>query len=321
MTATLTAARSRCRPRPGSGSRKVKNNARDRRWSALAFGIALVPLVWLLWTVISKGWQRDHRAPAGGPATSAASTFSDPGGGALARDHRHARAGRALRGHLGADRGPGRASTSSSTAAAGSPGSPRSWSTSSPASRRSSRRCSSTRVFVTTFGGQFAGVCASLALVLLMIPVIVRTTEEMLKLVPNELREASYALGVPKWKTIVQDRPADRVHRHRHRRRARHRPGRRRDRAAADPGRVHAEHRTTNLFTGFQAALPLMINDQVERNLGSGSYQPRRERQPGRRSHNFAPDRMWGAALTLIIIVMVLNLIARLIGRFSKVAN
>ncbi len=37
-----------------------------------------------------------------------------------------------------------------------------------------------------------------------MIPVIVRTTEEMLKLVPNELREASYALGVPKWKTIAK---------------------------------------------------------------------------------------------------------------------
>ena len=37
-----------------------------------------------------------------------------------------------------------------------------------------------------------------------MIPVVVRSTEEMLKLVPNELREASYALGVPKWKTIVK---------------------------------------------------------------------------------------------------------------------
>ena len=44
----------------------------------------------------------------------------------------------------------------------------------------------------------------SLALVILMIPVIVRTTEEMLRLVPNELREASYALGVPKWKTIMR---------------------------------------------------------------------------------------------------------------------
>ncbi len=44
----------------------------------------------------------------------------------------------------------------------------------------------------------------SLALVLLMLPVVVRSTEEMLKLVPDELREASYALGVPKWKTIVR---------------------------------------------------------------------------------------------------------------------
>ena len=37
-----------------------------------------------------------------------------------------------------------------------------------------------------------------------MIPIVVRSTEEMLKLVPNELREASYALGVPKWRTIVK---------------------------------------------------------------------------------------------------------------------
>src|SRR4029079_3381162 len=59
-------------------------------------------------------------------------------------------------------------------------------------------------VFVTTLGGQRAGWLVSLALVMLMIPVVVRTTEEMLRLVPNELREASYALGVPKWKTIVR---------------------------------------------------------------------------------------------------------------------
>ena len=58
-------------------------------------------------------------------------------------------------------------------------------------------------VFISTLDGRKQGFYVSLALVMLMIPVIVRTTEEMLKLVPNELREASYALGVPKWKTIV----------------------------------------------------------------------------------------------------------------------
>src|SRR5205823_5633603 len=58
--------------------------------------------------------------------------------------------------------------------------------------------------FITTFHGSRGGWLVGLALVLLMIPVIVRTTEEMLKLVPNELREASYALGVPKWKTIAR---------------------------------------------------------------------------------------------------------------------
>ncbi len=42
----------------------------------------------------------------------------------------------------------------------------------------------------------------SLALVLLMVPVVIRSTEEMLRIVPMDLREASYALGVPKWKTI-----------------------------------------------------------------------------------------------------------------------
>ena len=37
-----------------------------------------------------------------------------------------------------------------------------------------------------------------------MLPVIIRTTEEMLRIVPNELREASYALGVPKWRTVLK---------------------------------------------------------------------------------------------------------------------
>ena len=59
-------------------------------------------------------------------------------------------------------------------------------------------------LFITIFGLGRSAIAVSFALVLLMLPVVLRSTEEMLKLVPNELREASYALGVPKWKTIVR---------------------------------------------------------------------------------------------------------------------
>ena len=48
------------------------------------------------------------------------------------------------------------------------------------------------------------GFMGSVALSVLMIPVVVRSTEEMLKIVPNELREAAYALGTPKWRTIIK---------------------------------------------------------------------------------------------------------------------
>ncbi|NMD45240.1 MAG: phosphate ABC transporter permease PstA, partial [Propionibacterium sp.] len=51
--------------------------------------------------------------------------------------------------------------------------------------------------------GTINGFSGSLALSVLMIPIVVRATEELLRIVPNELREASYALGVPKWRTIV----------------------------------------------------------------------------------------------------------------------
>ncbi|MDT5220432.1 MAG: phosphate transport system permease protein, partial [Mycobacterium sp.] len=59
-------------------------------------------------------------------------------------------------------------------------------------------------LWIATLGFQQSAFAVSLALVLLMLPVVVRSTEEMLRLVPDELREASYALGVPKWKTIVR---------------------------------------------------------------------------------------------------------------------
>ncbi len=60
-------------------------------------------------------------------------------------------------------------------------------------------------LFVIFFGpGTRSGLAGAVALAVLMTPIVVRATEEMLRLVPDELREASYALGVPRWKTIVK---------------------------------------------------------------------------------------------------------------------
>ena len=175
-------------------------------------------------------------------------------------------------------------------------------------------------VFLLALGGNFAGIYAAIALVLLMIPVVVRTTEEMLKLVPNELREASYALGVPKWRTIVkvvlptamsgittgivlgvarvagETAPALLLVKY----------------VANDPATNY------NLFSGAQPTLTTMIRDQVNyrgntKSTGFGGS--------GAQLHNYAIDRMWGAALTLIALVMLLNLAARLIGRRTKISN
>lgn len=58
------------------------------------------------------------------------------------------------------------------------------------------------QLLVLPFGG-FSGIAGSVALAVIVIPIVVRTTEDMLQLVPNTLREAVIALGAPKWKMIV----------------------------------------------------------------------------------------------------------------------
>jgi phosphate transport system permease protein len=144
----------------------------------------------------------------------------------------------------------------------------------------------------------FAG---GVALSLLMIPIVVRATEEMLKLVPSELREASYALGVPKWKTIL---------------------------------RIVLPTASAGIITGITLAIarvvgetaPLLIiagaTTSVNTNLFA-SHTPTETlpvfiyysyTQPGL-DPQAATDRAWGAALVLIVIVMALNLLARLLGR------
>jgi len=157
-------------------------------------------------------------------------------------------------------------------------------------------------VWVVTFGFQRIGFAVCLALTMLMIPTVVRSTEEMLKLVPNELREASYALGVPKWKTIMKIVI----------------PtsfsgivtgvllGLARVMGETAPLIILGPYTkviATNLFDGLMATLPTMIYQEYSENL-----------QP-------AVDRVWGAALTLILIIFLLNILGRFVGRFSKVRN
>ncbi|HWS25965.1 MAG TPA: ABC transporter permease subunit, partial [Xanthomonadales bacterium] len=59
-----------------------------------------------------------------------------------------------------------------------------------------------TLVVATT--GQFSAIAGSIALALIVLPVVVRTTDDMLRLVPSQMREAALSLGVPQWKVTVQ---------------------------------------------------------------------------------------------------------------------
>ncbi|MPZ80551.1 MAG: phosphate ABC transporter permease PstA [Actinophytocola sp.] len=159
-------------------------------------------------------------------------------------------------------------------------------------------------LFALFFGpGVRMGVVGSVALAVLMIPIVVRASEEMLKLVPNELREAAYALGVPKWLTIVK---------------------------------VVLRTAVAGLVTGVMLAIarvigetaPLLITVGVVDSANFDLFDGRMMTLPvyvfRQYSQGLAPngittinyDRAWAAALTLIIIVMLLNLVARLISRF-----
>jgi len=152
-------------------------------------------------------------------------------------------------------------------------------------------------LWVTTLGLPQSAFAVSLALVLLMLPVVVRNTEEMLKLVPDELREASYALGIPKWKTILRVVIP-----------------------TASPGiisgillalaRVMGETAPVLVLVGYSrsinfdvldgnmASLPLLIYTELTNPEAAGAL------------------RVWGAALTLILLIAALYLLAALANRF-----
>ncbi len=163
--------------------------------------------------------------------------------------------------------------------------------------------------FALIFGpGVRMGVMGAVALSVLMIPVVVRSTEEMLRLVPNELREASLALGVPKWRTIVK-------------------VVLRTSSAGIVTGVMLAVARVIgetapllitlgvidsingNLFEGRMMTLPVFIYRQYSQGL----VPCRPDQLDCVPTINF--DRAWAAALVLVVIVLLLNLVARLVAR------
>jgi phosphate transport system permease protein len=147
----------------------------------------------------------------------------------------------------------------------------------------------------------FSGFAAGMSLAVLMLPVVARASEEMLKLVPDELREASYALGVPKWRTMLSVVLPVAT-------------------AGITTGVMLAVARVTgetapllltsfgfdsvnyNPFHGPQSALPLFVFQQA-----TSPFQ-------------VAVNRAWGAALVLILFVVLLSVIARLVTRRNRLS-
>jgi phosphate transport system permease protein len=287
-------------------ARRISGVSRRRRVAnfvatalvTVSMAIALMPLVWLLYSVVAKGF-RAVTSSAWWTHSQAGMTAFVTGGGAY-----HAIVGTVLMGlvcaaiavpvgifvaiflvEYGGDTRMGRLTTFMVDILTGVP--------SIVAALFIYALC------VATLGFPRSGFAVSLALVLLMIPVIVRATEEMLRIVPPDLREASYALGAPKWKTIVMVviptglsgiitgilLALARVM------------------GETAPLLIlvgYSQAMNFDMFTGFMGSLPGMMYDQASAGAGANPI---------------PTDRLWGAAMTLIALIAVINVTARVAAK------
>jgi phosphate transport system permease protein len=277
--------------------RRIKNKI-AATFFMVSFGIALVPLIWVLWVVVERGWYAITRH--GWWSHSLRGVLPEQFSGGVY----HALYGTVVQ-----------------AAVAAIIAVPLGFMTAVYlAEYRSSRLAKFTTfmvdvlaglpsivaalfvfsLWIATMGFEQSAFAVSLALVLLMLPVVVRSSEEMLRLVPQDLREASYALGIPKWKTIMRIVVP-----------------------VAMPGiitgvllsiaRVMGEtapvlvlvgySRSINfdIFNGNMASLPLLIYSELNNPEHAGFL------------------RVWGAALTLIIVVASVYLVAALANRLIAI--
>lgn len=153
---------------------------------------------------------------------------------------------------------------------------------------------------VLVVGHGFAGYAGSLALSLLMLPVVIRSSEVILLLVPDSLREAALALGAPRWKVI---------------------------------GRIVLPTALPGMVTGVLLAVaraagetaPLLFTafaiNKLNFNLGQATNSlPVQIYSDVTSPTTSVVNRAWGAALTLVVLILLLNLVARLISRRSRLA-
>jgi phosphate transport system permease protein len=155
-------------------------------------------------------------------------------------------------------------------------------------------------VLVVGTGSTFAGYKGSIALSLLMLPVIIRSAEVILMLIPAGLRESALALGAPRWKVIFSIVLPTAL------------PGMVTGmllavaRAAGETAPLLFTAASTKATTynlgAFMNSLPVQIYSDVTSPTTA------------------VVNRAWGAALTLVTLILLLNLIARLISRRSRLA-
>lgn len=155
-------------------------------------------------------------------------------------------------------------------------------------------------LWILALGRDFSGFAGSLALAIIMLPTIVRSAEEMLKIVPDSLREGSYALGVQKWVTVLRIILPTAL-------------------GGIVTGVMLAVARVTgetapllltvfgnpalnvNPFSGAQASLPLFVFSEAGL------------------PNETAINRAWAAALFLILIIVILTVFARIFARFASI--
>jgi phosphate transport system permease protein len=151
---------------------------------------------------------------------------------------------------------------------------------------------------VSGFGGGFAGWKGSIALALLMLPIVIRSSEVVLDLVPNSLRESALALGAPRWKVILTIvLPTAR--------------------SGLITGSLLAVARAAGetaplLFTAFAVNEMYLGMSKATNSLPLQIFNDIRTPQDA------IVERAWGAALLLVLMVLALNIAARLAQRWSR---